>query len=93
MKIGSCKYDELLEIRGLVNEEDEQTITNVLEDDEVYEELDDDYMFFRFLKLYENVQKDDKSIKEVVQECYKQLLIDEQTTEKELQDYERYMTE
>lgn len=89
MKIICRRYEDLIEIRDFVEHENEKTITDVLQDIEENNDIDEDYMFSRFVIMVMKLRNDYKTITEVVQECYKRILIDEQTTEKELQDYEQ----
>ena len=88
MKTICRRYEDLIEIRDFVEHENEKTITDVLQDIEENNDIDEDYMFSRFVIMTMKLRNDYKTIKEVVQKCYKRILIDEQTTEKELQDYE-----
>ena len=88
MKIISRKYEEIIDIRKFIDELDEETITYILQEYNEEREIDDDYMFDRFVKITQELQNKYKNMTDVLQESYKRLLIDEQVTEKEIQEYE-----
>lgn len=93
MKIISRKYEEIIDIRKFINETNEETITYILQEYNEDREIDNDYMFDRFVKITQELQNKYKNMTDVLQESYKRLLIDEQVTEKEIQEYEEGMTQ
>lgn len=93
MKIISRKYEEIIDIRKFINETNEETITYILQEYNEDREIDNDYMFDRFVKITQELQNKYKNMTDVLQESYKRLLIDEQVTEKEVQEYEEGMTQ
>lgn len=92
MKIISRKYEEIIDIRKFINELNEETITYILQEYDEEREIDNDYMFDRFVKITQELRNKYKNMTDVLQESYKRLLIDEQVTEKEIQEYEEGMT-
>ena len=85
MKIISRKYEEIIDIRKFINELDEETITYILQEYDEEREIDNDYMFDRFVKITQELRNEYKNMTDVLQESYKRLLNDEQVTEKEIQ--------
>ena len=88
MKIISRKYEEIIDIRKFINELNEETIMYILQEYDEEREIDNDYMFDRFVKITQELRNKYKNMTDVLQESYKRLLIDEQITEKEIQEYE-----
>ena len=88
MKIISRKYEEIIDIRKFINELNEETIMYILQEYDEEREIDNDYMFDRFVKITQELRNKYKNMTDVLQESYKRLLIDEQVTEKEIQEYE-----
>lgn len=93
MKVISRKYEEIIDIRKFIDELDEETITYILQEYNEEREIDDDYMFDRFVKITQELQNKYKNMTDILQESYKRLLIDEQVTEKEIQEYVERMTQ
>ena len=93
MKIISRKYEEIIDIRKFINELNEETIMYILQEYDEEREIDNDYMFDRFVKITQELRNKYKNMTDVLQESYKRLLIDEQVTEKEIQEYVEGMTQ
>ena len=93
MKVISRKYEEIIDIRKFIDELDEETITYILQEYNEEREIDNDYMFDRFVKITQELQNKYKNMTDILQESYKRLLIDEQVTEKEIQEYVERMTQ
>ena len=56
MKIVSRKYEEIIDIRKFINETNEETITYILQEYNEDREIDNDYMFDRFVKITQELQ-------------------------------------